>query len=423
MISLRSSLSRLSRFRPGEAVNLSAVAEYLNLSGPVSLRDLIQQVDRLPDTVPFHATVVTGAALGGNVELALRSDGSYTFSGSMNASGFASFTFTVVALVRSSTGRITPAAQHSGEVFGLDTPGDRKNVWSEEGANPEQKKLIRNTWPDLSAGTISERHSSDVGGVLGAGISLLGDLAEFLGVAETLGVGLAVCLVIGEELGRAGIALPGLGGVIGITVSAGVVYIFGPSSIIAAVVAGVVVGEIVDALVQLRKLTEPERDFARQVFGDSLDFDKIRLTNLTGLGGTAFTAPTVGGISLVNLGNAIDDPIGATFPKSYPRPGQIFIHELAHAWQIQHASLEDGFVPGLMCQGIINQSVVSDPYGYGPAGPPWSSFNLEAQAAIVDQWFGGNGRQKRLGIEEQGPMNKSSPYFNYIANNILPGRS
>ena len=42
---------------------------------------------------------------------------------------------------------------------------------------------------------------------------------------------------------------------------------------------------------------------------------------------------------------------------------------------------------------------------------------MEAQGAIVDQWFGGNGRQTPPG------MNLDSPYFGYINNNLRPGRS
>ena len=416
MLNLRASIDKLPRFPRGKTVNVGDVAEFMGMHRPVSMRELIERIDRLPDAVPFHADIVTGAALGGHVDFTLRKDGSYEFSGSMRATGFPSFAFTIVAVVRGASGGVTVAAQHSGEVFGTDTPGDRENSWKEEGTDPEQMKLIRNTWSDLSGGSLTVRRSSEVTGVTGGALDVLGDLVEFFIVAETLGVGLAVCLVVGDELSKAGVDLPGFGGVAGIAVAAGVVYIYGPSSIVAAVAAGVVAGKVVDAMVQLRHLTGPEQDFARQVFGNSLNFDNIRLTNLSGLGTNAFTAPTVGHVSLVNIGNAIDSPTTAVFPRGYPTPGQIFIHELTHAWQIQHASLQDGFVPGLMCQGILNQTVVSDPYDYGPPGPPWSSFGLEAQAAIVDQWFGGTGKQKG-----QGSMNKSSPYFGYIAGNILPG--
>jgi hypothetical protein len=416
MSTLRTAIRKIQRFSSGQSLNVGEVAEFLGVHRPVSVRELVRRTARLPDAVPFHADVVTGAALGGHLDLTLRSDGGYHFSGRMRATGLPSFSFTVVAIVRSASGQVTVAAQHSGEVFGSDTPGSREDRWSEEGTDPQQFKLIRNTWPDLSGGTITERHGSDVIGTLGTGLDVLGDLAEFFVVAETLGVGLAVCLVVGDELNKAGATLPGLGGVVGIAVAAGVVYIFGPSSIIAAVAAGVVAGEVVDAMVQLRELTGPEVAFARTVFGDSLDFSRIRLTNLLGLQSRAFTAPTVGHISLVNIGDAINNPTTAT-SGAYPKPGQLFIHELTHAWQIQHASLQDGFVPGLMCQGILNQTVVSNPYHYGAPGPPWRSFGMESQAAIVDQWFGGTGKQRTNG----GMMDKSSPYFGYIASNVLPG--
>ena len=140
------------------------------------------------------------------------------------------------------------------------------------------------------------------------------------------------------------------------------------------------------------------------------------LTNLVGLGGHSFTAPTLDGTILVNIGQAIDAPLAPTnTSRAYPAPGQVLIHELVHAWQIQHASLADGFVPGLMCQGILNQTVVPNPYYYGPPGQPWSSFNMEAQGAIVDQWFGGNGRQAPP------EMSPDSPYFGYINNNLRLG--
>jgi hypothetical protein len=56
-----------------------------------------------------------------------------------------------------------------------------------------------------------------------------------------------------------------------------------------------------------------------------------------------------------------------------------------------------------------------DVYLYGPAGPAFNDFfNLEQQANIVDQWFGG--RQTIYG----GAMVESdaNPYFQYIRDNI-----
>jgi len=414
MTTLRGGIGRLSRFPPGRTLNVSEVAQFVGMDRPISMATLIHRLDLLPDAVPFSSTIVTGAALGGSVTLTLRSDGGYTFAGSMRATGFPSFSFRVVAIVRSASGNVTLAAQHSGRVYGTDTPGPRQADWNEVGTDANQMKLIRNVWPDVSAGTLVVSRSSDLAGVLGTAVDIVKDVAEFFVVAGTLGTGLAVCVVVGSELSQAGAGLPGLGGVVGLGVVAGVVYVFGPFAIVPALVAGVAAGEIIDSMIKLRKLSADEIAFARQVFGDSLDFDRIRLTNLSGLGSRAFTAPTVDGSILVNIGNAIDAPSQAVYT-NYPIPGQILIHELTHAWQVEHASLADGFVPGLMCQGVLNQTTVSKPYNYGPPGQPWSSFNLEAQGAIVDQWFGGKGKQTG------NQMDRSSPYFGYIANNILLG--
>ena len=411
---LRNEIGTLPRFPTGQTLNVSDVAQFMGLKRPISIAALIDRLDKLPDAVPFTSTIVTGAALGGSVALTLTRAGGYVFAGSMRATGIPSFSFRVVAVVRSASGTVAVAAQHSGHVFGTDTPGPRDDDWSEVGNDATQMKVIRNLWPDVSAGSLAVSRSSDLAGVLGTAVDVIGDIAEFFVVADTLGADVAVCLVAGSELGKAGVSLPGLGGVVGLGVVGGVVYIFGPFAIVPALVAGVAAGEIVDSMVRLRPLQPAEVNLARRVFGDSLDYAAIRLTNLSGLGGRAFTTPTVS-TTLVNIGNAIDTPPDqAVFP-SYPAPGQILIHELTHAWQIQHASLQDGFVPGLMCQGVLNQTIVSRPYDYGPPGQPWSSFNMEAQGAIVDQWFGGNGNQSGS------PMDKASPYFGYVANNILVG--
>jgi hypothetical protein len=51
-----------------------------------------------------------------------------------------------------------------------------------------------------------------------------------------------------------------------------------------------------------------------------------------------------------------------------------------------------------------------DVYAYGPPGPPWSSFNLEQQAQIVNQWFAGDFNQSGTA---------KGLYTRYITGNIL----
>ena len=117
----------------------------------------------------------------------------------MRATGFPSFTFRVTAVVRSATNQVMVAAQHSGEVFGTDTPGDRQNNWDESATDPNNMKLIRNVWPDISGGTLAVSRSSGLGGALGTAVDLVQDIAPLFVLAETVGPGLAVCLVIGSE--------------------------------------------------------------------------------------------------------------------------------------------------------------------------------------------------------------------------------
>jgi hypothetical protein len=130
--------------------------------------------------------------------------------------------------------------------------------------------------------------------------------------------------------------------------------------------------------------------------------------------------PGVDGKIYVNLGDGYGDPVNYT--ASYPVKGQLLVHELTHAWQIHHAS----FLPGFVCQGVVNQAnyiVGQNVYEYGPPGPPWSAFNLEQQGAIVDQWFGGK-RPAALGLPAPSTaMDPNDPYFGYIANNIRQGRT
>jgi len=205
--------------------------------------------------------------------------------------------------------------------------------------------------------------------------------------------------------------------VVGLAGVGGTAVILGPLAIVPAIVIGVAAGALVDSMIHLRELTEDEKKFARTVYGDTIDFGPVRITNLSGFGTRPFTAPTIDGTILVNIGNSADSPLTAVFPKSYPRAGQLLIHELAHVWQYQHSSWHDGYVPGLICAGLLDQAF-GDGYTYGSAGQEWSSYSMESQAAIIDQWFGGNRQQSAQPQEDL-----DSPYFRYINDNVRLGEA
>ena len=167
------------------------------------------------------------------------------------------------------------------------------------------------------------------------------------------------------------------------------------------------------------------RSTSSEVFRVQVPYDRVILTNLLGVGNRPFTMPTPGGPILVNMGDGYDDPTtytgkgeGAT---GVQFPGQLLVHELTHAWQIQNES----FAPEYLCRSYATavgtvKAIGGDnsAYKYGPPGGDWSSFGPEQQASIVDDWFGGWGTQVAFA-----PMDETSPYFRYIRDNIRTGIS
>jgi hypothetical protein len=419
--SLRASIATLQRYSPEATLNISDVAKFLLLERPFSINILVDNIELIPESVPFHSTIVTGAALGGEVTVTLGRDGSHRFSGFMRATGALSFSFRVGAVIQSATGQVALVASHSGKVFGTDTPGERQHNWDKVIFDPKKTRSIRELWPDISDGTMTVNHSSTLSGVLDAATEIVKDVGQFFLAAETLGVSLTICLVLASELGDVGVDVPGLGGVVGIGIIAGSLFIWGPLAIGPAFVLGVAAGALTVALIKMRRMRPEEEEFSRQVFGEhSLDFGRIRITNLVGIGGVAFTLPTVDDHILINIGVSdamFDAPINTTI-KGYGTPGQLLIHELTHAWQIQHGT----FVPGWLCTGIDEQVLIGkSAYNYGPAGADWDSMHNEAQAHIVDEWYAGTGKQKPAKPLPPGVsplMNPESDYFSYIENNI-----
>jgi len=413
------SFRRLPRF-PAGVLSVREVAAFMTFPGHFSLFDLLDSIDSLPDEKVFHAPIVTSAALGGEVTLTLRKNGRYRFSGFMRATGLLSFDYRITAIVRSANNDVLVAARHSGTVFGSDTPGERQVNWDETDIDPLRAATIRNTWPIIHRGTLDVRRSSEMAGVVGKVFDLVEDAAKFFVAAQTLGGSLAICLIIGSELGDAGVELPGLGGVVGIGIVGGSVLIWGPLAIGPAIVAGVGVGAVVDALVTIRRMTELEIAFARTVFADSIDFENVRLTNLLGEGNRPFVVPTIDNHILVNIGNVIADPVNMS-TDSYPVAGQLLIHELVHVWQIQHRSLSDGYVPGWLCQAAIDGT-----YEPGAPGPDWGGFGIEQQGTIVDRWFAGSPDGKQINMKDTTPripMDPRNPYNRYIVDNVQLGHA
>jgi hypothetical protein len=386
------------RRAPAFGAGVVLITSWADLAGPAA------GPARGDDTVRTYDAVWTtpsGTPLGGSVHLEVHDNGDYAIHFHAHSSSIlGDFDFAVRAYLAVPDG---PAFffHHQGHVSGVDDAD-----YDENGNNP----LIRTYW-SLFDGSAPFNVTKDYqwGGLVGTLEGLVRDVLDLTAGA----VGTAIGAVIGVTREAIGWIGANLGPAGTIAVLAGVVVFAATGgSILLATVAGVAAGLVTDALVASRPMTPDEIALARQVFCDRIPYDKITLTNLHTVNNRAFTAPGVDGRTYVNLGPVYGNPLGSD-GDAYPAPGQVLIHELTHAWQIAHTT----FLPGLICSALVNQvnhSVFGDPiYEYGPAGPDWSTFNLEQQGAIVDQWFGGNGNSSGYA-----PMAWRNPYAHYIRHNI-----
>lgn len=361
-------------------------------------------------TLTFDRPIVTppGTPLGGSVHVEVSDNGDYFVRFHTHSSSIlGNFDFNLRAYL-TAPGFPTMAFIQSGHVSGVDS-WDRE----EHGHNP----LLALYWLQLQAApTYSVAKDYKWGGVVGTLEDLVEDVVDVAAGVAGAALGVVIGATreaidwLGATLGPGG-TLGVVGGVVVFAVAAAAGAGIG-GAIVLGIVAGVAVGAVTNALIKYRPLNDAEIRFARQVYGNSMPYDKVLITNLAGLGGRAFTAPGIDGKTYCNLGNGYDNPLGPG-GNSYPKPGQLLIHELAHAWQIAHA----GFLPALMCSGMVNQAQYTmgdNVYQYGPAGPDWSAFNAEQQGAIVDQWFGGTDRSARSMA-----MDQQNPYYRYIWNDIL----
>jgi hypothetical protein len=378
----------------------------------------------IPDSKPWSQPVVTAdlASLGGWVKLTMWSNGTFDLQFHMHDSGLPDYDFQVRAIFTTPKG-LCLVAEHSGHVEGTDstTPShapNRDDDYSESGVCVQAMD-----WSDIQQGNLWVTKDYSSTGVIG----FFQDVAQAVTnlAAGAVGGAIGIVIGIGQEIGK---VFGGLGLDVTFGVIAGViVYAYG-GGLVLAVVVGVAVGAVINALIQTRQISDAEYQFADNVFKGTLPpADQIWLTNFSGLGGRAFTLP-LGGRIWVNLGSAYGDPVNDTSYGSGAR-GELFIHELTHAWQIGHNS----FTPGLICQGIVNQTnyviggKFSGVYSYGPPNLSWGEFNAEQQGAIVDEWFGGKptvnapNRQKDNNVDDA--LHLTDPYFHYLRDNVRAGQT
>lgn len=148
-----------------------------------------------------------------------------------------------------------------------------------------------------------------------------------------------------------------------------------------------------------RLMTQREADQARKVFEETIPYGLVYLSNGLGFGQRAYTIPHPirWGYYVIHLG-----PDG--FADAVSRPVEFtFIHELTHVWQGHNYRFPFAYV----FNSIWHQTTEgSSAYSYTP-GSAWSSYNVEQQAKIVEDWWRTGGRKQ-----------DSDPLWRYIRDNI-----
>lgn len=413
------------------AESLESCRDLVAVPRPAALRHI---EELFVSDVVFDEPIPTGegVALGGHHTLTVRRDGSSRYKGHLRATGLPSFDVSIVATLgypipvpgssEKASGQVAFAVH--GRVHGSNEPGSRELAWDQTGVS----KLLASEWSGVRRGSLNRKleYDTDWFGPAGDVASFFAQVLVFGAVFGSAGTALVVLGEAADQLELEQVVLPGT---VGLIVSGGAAFVLGPGALIPAFLVG---AAVTAAAVKQRRLEEHERAFAHKVFRDTVPYGRILLTNFVGLGNRPFATPGPGGVILVNIGEGYADPVGYTgeggTEVGMNAPGELFIHELVHAWQIANES----FTPEYYCRalstavGTVGGNMSA--YWYGPADRSWGSFGTEGQAKLVDEWFAGNTKPEPKGWQSAYPPRseedqppEQNPYYRYIRDNIRTG--
>ena len=196
MTSIRSIVG--AKLQPDPVTSVRGLAASVGVGGTVSLTQLLGV---LATPVTFHSQITTpaGTALGGTVDLALFSNGRFTFQVHMHDSGFDPYTFRVRCAVQAPNG-LTVMFQTSGHTDGTGSNllghVNRNFDHNEDAHNP----MIQAYWLDIRQGSISVGKSYEDAGALHTIEEIAKDLLGFLIADVTFGAGLALVIAASAEI-------------------------------------------------------------------------------------------------------------------------------------------------------------------------------------------------------------------------------
>ena len=425
------------------ANSLEQTRSGLGFNRPTSLS---QMASKFVGDVVFDELLNTrdGVALRGQHTLRIQRDGTYSYSGHFSATGFPSYDASIVTTLSypisvpgGPPGAAVMAFVAKGTVHGSNEPGKDVYPWNQTGNAP----ILAAEWGNVRRGKIQRdfQYDADYFGLAG---DIAGFVAKLAAAGMAFGSGGAAIVLLGEAANAVDIRRLSLPGIVGVIAVAGAYYVMGPGMLVPAFLVGSAAAK---GLVRQEPLSTADVTLAKQVFGDTIPYGRVRKTNLLGLADRPFTMVSpIDNTILVNLGDGFENSNSYTGngrdTNKWGAPGQLLIHELTHAWQIAHTSWQ----PEFYCRAI--PAGIAKDYNYGPPGIPWGQVGNEEQAAIVEEWFAGdagktlakiNGNEKNYrthtGMQAvcpqmatDGPVcvgGTRNPYYHYIVENIRAGRN
>lgn len=165
---------------------------------------------------------------------------------------------------------------------------------------------------------------------------------------------------------------------------------------------------------QGRRLTAREEALARTVFGNSIDYSRVRILTTGVAPGT-----TPGNTIRLPANFSIEDYRGTSDPSTGERPlnqehAQLLIHEMTHVWQFQHSG--PGYVTTSLGQQIaasITRGNRNFAYAYTlQSGDSFFDFGPEQQAHIVENYYA-----MRRDLQF---LNNRAPGVRYLSNHLGP---
>ena len=131
-----------------------------------------------------------------------------------------------------------------------------------------------------------------------------------------------------------------------------------------------------------RILSPDERALATRVFGPTLPpWGRILVDDGLGFHDAPYTLDGPPGFYVIHIGpKAYPDCTSTALLPGFGRIDAIFIHEMTHVWQY-------GKGYNVKLSSMWAQTA-GEGYGY-VSGKPWDDYNVEQQAAIVEDWYTG----------------------------------